>query len=159
MKRITSFPTVDFIDIPPQEIYIMVLGTTNGHVSIAKWAYFHKAYNGFNTSMGSLCWIRDLDTLGIFSNLLPGKFSTGPSSLHTLAWCLRIYFCLFRCWMQILKSLAEQIFPELKSLLITRKISKETRGNLLNRTSLILTRFLTWLYLMWVCTFRVLPSS
>lgn len=35
--------------------------------------------------------------------------------------------------MQILNRLAEWMFPELKSLLITRKISTETQGNLPNQ--------------------------
>lgn len=59
MKQITCFPTVDFFDMPPPKVYIMVLSTTNGHVSLMKWAYFHKVYNRFNTSMGSLCYYKE----------------------------------------------------------------------------------------------------
>ena len=86
--------------------------------------------------------IRNLGTLGIFNNLLCDKFTTGPSSLHTLACYLHIYFCLFRCWVQIFNRLAKWIFPELKSLLIMRKISKETRGNLPNQILLNPNTFL-----------------
>lgn len=125
MKLITCFPTVEFFNMPPPEVYVMVLSTTNGMLVSLNRLISIKCITDSRHPCIQLAIKRNLGTLGIFNNLLRDKFTTGLS-FHTLACYIHIYFCLFRCWMQVFNRLAKQIFPELKSLLIMRKISKET---------------------------------
>lgn len=77
-RLVTYFPIADFyFAIPPNESYIIVFSTINGHVAIMRWAYFHEVYDRLNTSMHSLCYYKEFHT--------SEGVSTKDSSLHTLA--------------------------------------------------------------------------
>lgn len=159
MKLITCFPTVDFFDMPPPEVYIMVLSTTNGTLVSLNGLISIKCITDSIHPWVHLAIKRNLGTLGIFNNLLRDKFTTGLSSFHTLACYIHVIFVYSGVGCKSWTGLLNRFFQNWNPCSSWGKFLKRSEAIYPTKSSLILTHFLMWLYLIWVFTFRVLPSS